>query len=146
MSATRRTSILNRQTEAAVRKLRLMLGVFAFALILPTVFIFSYASREIRDDTFLQYSSAADQLAKRFGQRMSELTAIEERRPFDEYGFYSVSSNTLASWQAVRYSPLSEYPVKSDIPWMTGYFQINPDGRIQTPFLPPDETGSQSLG
>src|SRR5262249_42944904 len=55
---------------------------------------------------------------------------------FDEYSFFKVTANPLFKNSAIIASPLSELPPQSAVPGVIGYFQINPDGSLNSPVLP----------
>ena len=85
---------------------------------------------------FYQYRTAAEEVVKQVNQRLADILQGEELRPFDEYSFLKVTANPLFKNSAIIASPLSELPPQSAVPGVIGYFQINPDGSLNSPVLP----------
>ncbi len=122
------------------KKLRNLLLLFFIALLIPTIILIVQSYDRLKWETFHQYQSMADELSSRIDQRFLELVNTEESRPFTDYSFLNVAGEATANF--FQRSPLSHYPVESDIPGVIGYFQVDVNGQLMTPLLPQmTETG-----
>ncbi|RIL09491.1 MAG: hypothetical protein DCC75_06395, partial [Proteobacteria bacterium] len=113
--------------------------LFALALLIPMSVLVLRVYDQLRSETFYQYRQGAEDVAAQINRRVAELLEPEEKRAFDDYRFFKLSESKLLAWKGVSTSPLSEFPVKSNIPGIIGYFQISPDGEIESPVLPARE-------
>jgi two-component system phosphate regulon sensor histidine kinase PhoR len=118
------------------QRLRRVMGCFLVALLVPLVILFFWTFQQLKTRGFLSLRMESEALLARIDERIIQLIEPEDRRPFDEYSFFSVSQNAAFSQKGVRYSPLAEIPSKSAVPGVIGYFQVNPDRTVQTPLLP----------
>ena len=105
-------------------------------LALPLAVLLSRVYTHLEREVFYQYRSAAEEVVQHLNQRLAEVLQAEESRAFDEYSFLNVASRPLLKGTAVTTSPLSEFPPKSAVPGLLGYFQLNPDGSLHSPVLP----------
>ncbi len=117
------------------RRLRLGLGLFFFALAIPTGILVEHTYRQLKWEAFHQNQVLAEELAGRIDTRLAELIGAEERRSFADYAFVAVAGDPAAGF--LQRSPLSAYPVASEIPGLIGYFQVDSRGELSTPLLPP---------
>jgi signal transduction histidine kinase len=116
------------------RGLRLRLLLFFLALVIPTVILIFQAYSELKWEAFHQHRILAEELSGRVNDRLVELIREEETRPFADYAFLNVAGDPAAN--LLQRSPLSSYPVKSPIPGLIGYFQVDTLGLFSTPLLP----------
>lgn len=119
-------------------KLRRWLALFFVALLIPTVILIQQAYRQMKWEVFHQYHLVAEELATRINARVTDLIRAEEARSFSDYAFLVVAGDPAANF--LQRSPLSGYPVDSEIPGLIGYFQIDAQGNFSTPLLPQAET------
>src|SRR5215475_6877738 len=120
----------------ATRRLRLLLCVSLLCVALPLTLLLCRVYQYLAQEVFYQYRSAAEEVVKQVNQRLADILQGEELRPFDEYSFLKVTANPLFKNSAIIASPLSELPPQSAVPGVIGYFQINPDGSLNSPVLP----------
>ena len=120
----------------AMRRLRLLLCASLLCVALPLTLLLSRVYQYLAQEVFYQYRSAAEEVVKQVNQRLGDILQGEELRPFDEYSFLKVTANPLFKNSAIIASPLSELPPQSAVPGVIGYFQINPDGSLNSPVLP----------
>src|SRR5262245_27383017 len=120
----------------ATRRLRLLLCTSLLCVALPLTLLLSRVYQYLGQEVFYQYRSAAEEVVKQVNQRLADILQGEELRPFDEYSFLKVTANPLFKNSAIIASPLSELPPQSAVPGVIGYFQINPDGSVNSPVLP----------
>jgi signal transduction histidine kinase len=120
----------------ATRRLRLLLCASLLCMALPLTLLLRHAYQTLAQEVFYQYRTAAEEVAKQVNQRLADILQGEELRPFDEYSFLKVTANPLFKSSAIIASPLSELPPQSAVPGVIGYFQINPDGSMNSPVLP----------
>ena len=120
----------------ATRRLRLLLCASLLCLALPLTLLLLRVYQNLAQEVFYQYRAAAEEVVKQVNQRLADILQGEELRPFDEYSFLKVTANPLFKNSAIITSPLSELPPQSAVPGVIGYFQINPDGSVNSPVLP----------
>ena len=124
-------------------RLRWLLGLFFVALTIPSVVLTWQAYSRLKWETFHQYQALAEEMLGRVDRRMREMIEREEARAFTDYRFLVVEGPPTGRYP--QRSPLSGYPVSSDIPGLLGYFQLDADGRFTTPLLP-DGPGPSAPG
>jgi signal transduction histidine kinase len=116
------------------RRLRLLLGVLFLALALPTAVLIHHALLQLKWESLHQHQVLAEELSARIDARLRRLIDAEEERSFADYAFLVLVGDEEANF--VQRSPLSQFPPKSAIPGLVGYFQIDADGGFTTPLLP----------
>ena len=121
---------------AGLTKNRLRLGLLLFfvALTVPTALLVGQAYSQLKWEAFHQHRVMAEELALRTDRQLLQLFNNEESRSFTDYNFLNVAGGREASF--IQRSPLSLFPVKSEIPGLLGYFQIDAEGGFTTPLLP----------
>jgi signal transduction histidine kinase len=127
-----------------IKRLRLGLLLFFIALAVPTALLVGQAYRQLKWEAFHQHRMMAEELAARSDRNLQQLFNTEESRSFTDYSFLNVAGGTEASF--IQRSPLSAFPVKSEIPGLLGYFQIDTAGDLSTPLLPQHEDASALYG
>lgn len=116
------------------KKLRRWLTLFFLALAIPTAALIYQAYDRLKWEAFHQHRELAEELANRIDTRYAQLIAQEERRSFTDYSFLVVVGDPQSNF--VQRSPLSEFPVRSSLPGLIGYFQVDTNGTFTTPLLP----------
>ncbi len=120
----------------AVRRLRLLIGTTLLVLSFPLALLLQRVYQQLDREVVYQHRVAAEDVVTHINQRLADILHTEEQRPFDEYSFLRVTANPLFKASAIAASPLSTLPPQSAVPGVLGYFQINPDGSLQSPVLP----------
>lgn len=120
------------------------LALLFLAIAVPTAVLVHRAYTELRWEAFHQYRLQAEQLAARIDSRFGELIDREEQRSFTDYTFLNFAGDPSAHF--LQRSPLSSYPVATDIPGLIGYFQIDAEGLFSTPLLPEGGTAPAVFG
>ncbi len=126
------------------KRLRLGLLLFFIALAVPTALLVGQAYRQLKWEAFHQHRVMAEELALRADRRLQQHFNREESRSFTDYSFLNVAGGREASF--IQRSPLSAFPVNSEIPGLLGYFQIDTQGNFTTPLLPQREDASALYG
>jgi signal transduction histidine kinase len=145
MTGYYRNAVLARSLAGLDRgHLRLWLGLFFLALAVPTGILVGKAYSQLKWEAFHQHRVLAEEVARRIDDRLAELIRVEESRGFADYGFLVVAGDPSANF--LQPSPLSRLPVSGDIPGLIGYFQVDTEGRLSTPFLPGPETRPGDYG
>ncbi|MEM9209373.1 MAG: hypothetical protein AAGA61_08995, partial [Pseudomonadota bacterium] len=111
-------------------RLRRILAVFLVALAVPTGVLIWQAYDRLELETFFQYRSQAESLSAQIDNDL--LGGIARLNDLQANDFAFVS-NTGRVYQR---SPLSTLPLRSDLPGVLGYFQIDATGALTTPLLP----------
>ncbi|MGH6804248.1 MAG: ATP-binding protein, partial [Methyloceanibacter sp.] len=133
-----RTRSPYRPLNAAQAKRRLALWLFCCGLLLavPIGVLLVRTYLQLRNEAFYQYQTAAIELVNRLNERVYEMLKPESERPFDQYSFWSVPQNALVPEDTLNVSPLAQLALKTTVPGVIGYFQIDPDGSLHSPLLP----------
>lgn len=126
------------------KRLRLLLGVFFLALSLPTAILVRQAFVQLKWESFQQHRVLAEELAARIDKSLQALIDTEEARSFSDYGFLVVAGDPTANF--VQRSPLSEFPIKSNLPGLVGYFQVDAQGIFTSPLLPTQKEHAAAYG
>lgn len=116
------------------RRLRLWLFAFCVALAVPAALLVLRANAQMKWEVFHQWRVSAEELSARIDARLSGLLAVEEARSFGDYAFLTVTGDPGATY--LQRSPLSAYPLDSDIPGLVGYFQVDRVGTLSSPSVP----------
>jgi signal transduction histidine kinase len=119
------------------RRLRVLLLLFFLALAIPTALLILHARQQLQWESFHHHRELAEELVGRIDRRVRQLIAAEDARPFSAYAFLAASGTEQSN--LISLSPLSQFPVRSELPGVIGYFQVDPDGRFSSPLLPVDE-------
>src|SRR5210317_210670 len=119
-----------------IKRLRIWLLGFFIALMIPTMLLIRQAYGELQWEAFYQQRIQAEELSSRIDKRLGELINREEQRGYADYAFLNVAGSEQINF--LQRSPLSKFPVESDIPGLLGYFQVDGDGQFTTPLLPAD--------
>ncbi len=128
--------------DPARRRLRLGLGVFFLAMALPSGALVYRAYDQLKWESFRRQQLAAEDLAQRIDRRLAELARAEDARADSDYGFLSAGPGLPGP----RLSPLGDYPVRTEIPGLLGWFQVAEDGRFSTPLVPDGAESPARLG
>lgn len=116
------------------KKLKRWILLFFFALAIPTAFLIQQAYSRLKWETFHQHQLMADELTNRIDNQLLRLIDSEEKRSFTDYSFLNIAGNPKAN--LLQRSPLSKFPVESEIPGIIGFFQVDNKGELMTPFIP----------
>ena len=117
-----------------MRKFRAQFLLVAVALLVPTGLLVLRALESVELERRVRHETVAERLFDEMERALSEFLTREEGRPFGEYGFVYTPPGGLPG-ELVR-SPLSQPPT---LPFVVGYFQIDPDGTVRTPLRPRGE-------
>jgi len=118
------------------KRLRLWLLLFFLALLLPAALLIQQSYSRLKWETFHQYQKMASELSQRIDARIIRLVSDENKRPVTDYTFLDRSDKNT---RLIQRSPLSNFPVESDIPGVLGYFQVDSKGKLTSPLVPPTD-------
>ncbi len=124
------------QPKAAKKRLRKLLLLFFIGLSLPLYFLFDRVYAQLENEVYYRQYNEAQVFVEQVDNRLLKLIDQEQARPIAEYSFFNVLESPLLQSTGIKFSPLSSLPPASDIPALTGYFQIDPDGSFRIPQLP----------
>ncbi len=131
------------RTRINKKRLQLILGVFFITLALPTTILIYQAISQLKWETYRQHQQQAQELTQRIDRQFQQLIQKEQARAFSEYSFLNVAGDVSAN--IVQRSPLAQFPINSDIPGVVGYFQVDNQGHVTTPLLPPGDTTNYGI-
>ena len=117
---------------------------FFAALAVPTTLLIHHAYSQLKWEAFRQHQVLAEELAARMDERLRQLIAGEEARPFTDYSFLVLAGDPAARF--IQRSPLSDYPAASTVPGLVGYFQVDAEGVFSTPLLPREGVDPTAYG
>ena len=116
------------------KRLLWLLTLFFITLAVPTAILVRQARVQMKWESFHQHQELAQELSMRIDARLRRLIDTEETRSFSNYAFLVVAGDPATNY--VQRSPLSEFPLKSGMPGLIGYFQVDARGVFSTPLLP----------
>ncbi len=125
------------------RRLTLLLVLFFLALALPTSILVYQAYGQLKWEAFYQHQRLARELTLRIDSRFRDLIEREEKRPISDYEFLNVAGSDDTAF--LQRSPLSEFPLRPDVPGLLGYFQVDASGELRTPIVPPADASSYGI-
>lgn len=134
----------NRLKSVDKAKLRWTLLLFFLCLSIPTAALVQQSYSRLKWETFHQHQLMADEFTHRINKQLINLVTAEEQRPFTDYAFLNIVGAPSANF--VQRSPLSQFPVQSDIPGLIGYFQVDAAGQLLTPVIPEDIDKARNYG
>jgi signal transduction histidine kinase len=115
-----------------MKKLRLLILIFSFALSVPLAFFVLQTYRGLEQEEIATLRYFAEALFDEMEQSLAALVQHEEGRAIEEYNYHmSPQDRSIGSTGRSR-SPLSNLPPDT---FILGYFQNNPDGSFQTPIV-----------
>ena len=123
------TSLLGRIHN--VRRLRLSLLGFVFALGTPALALIYYSLSELKWETFHQQRNLAFELTDRINFKINHWVETEEQRAYSDYQF-----NGGGPANYFQPSPLSAIKLTGTLPGAIGYFQVGANGEFSSPVLP----------
>ena len=118
-----------------LRRLRHMLALFFFALMLPVGTLLYFAFQQMKWEVYHQHRQQAEAFVKRVNNDLLLLIETENGRVAADYSFATPPDKDRFSGEG---SPLSRLPHTLNIPGLVGHFQIGPEGQFSSPLLPDD--------
>ncbi|MEW8316540.1 MAG: ATP-binding protein [Candidatus Thiodiazotropha endolucinida] len=125
-------------------QLRRWLMVFFFVLAVPSGLLVYQAYDQLKWEAFHRHRVLAEELATRIDKGYAQLIETEERRAFVDYNFLVVAGDPNSNF--IQRSALSSFPVRSPIPGLIGYFQVDSEGVFKTPLLPDSTLAASEYG
>ncbi len=115
-------------------KLRLLFSAFFLLLAIPSAVLSYKAYEKIKWEALYQYQQLAQDLVVQINNSLNDMINKEEAHSDTDYAFLVVKGDPSAGY--LQPSPLSSYPVESNLPGVLGYFQVDAEGQFSTPLLP----------
>jgi signal transduction histidine kinase len=125
------------------RRLTLLLLLFFVALALPTSILVYQAYGQLKWEAFYQHQQLARELTLRIDGGFRDLIEREENRPISDYEFLNVTGTEGSAF--LQRSPLSEFPLETEVPGLLGYFQVDAAGQLRTPIVPGDNASNYGI-
>ena len=122
------------------QRLSLLLLLFFLALAIPSSILVYQAYGQLKWEAFHQHQRLARELTLRIDAGFSELIRREENRPISDYEFLNVAGSDGQGF--LQRSPLSAFPIDSEVPGLLGYFQVDGDGQLRTPLVPDEDASN----
>lgn len=117
-------------------KLRLLLLGLFFAIAIPSGVLVIHAQTQLQWEQIHQHQEQARLLSSRVESQLQQALNAEELRSVDDYQY--LVPPLRSNLNLAQSSPLSAYPVRSALPGVIGYFQIDSRGGFSSPLLPDD--------
>lgn len=127
-----------------IPKLRILLLAFFAALLIPGSVLIVQAYGQLKWEAFHQHQQLAQAVAQRIDANFANIIKREENRTFTDYSFLNVAGSESTAF--VQRSPLSVFPLESDIDGLIGYFQVDARGQLLTPTVPDSDSDAASYG
>jgi signal transduction histidine kinase len=116
------------------KQLKLRLLLLFILLLTPSSLLIYKALTQLQWESFHQNRILAEEFSTRMNQKLSNLIELEQSRKFTDYSFLNIAGDIEAN--VILRSPLSEFPVNTQIPGLLGYFQIDGEGSFSSTYLP----------
>jgi len=126
------------------RSLRVWLLIFFVALSIPIALLVLRAQAQMKWEVFHQWRVSAEELSARIDDSARRILAIEEERSFGDYSFLVLAGDPGATY--LQRSPLSSFPVVSEVPGLIGHFQVDRNGNLSSPIIPEQNTPYEDYG
>jgi len=120
-------------------RLRLVFALLAAAIFAATGLLAARALRAAEVERAARHETLAERLFDEMERALSDFLRREEERPVGHYTFTYAAEGARADRPAWLRSPLSRLVADADAPFVVGWFQVEPDGRVLSPLLPRDE-------
>ena len=125
------------------RRLKALLLLLFVALAIPTGVLVFQAYKQLKWEAFHQHQQFAREFALRIDRQFNELIQREENRSFTDYAFLNVAGSDGSNF--LQRSPLSGFPLDSQVPGILGYFQVDAKGQLATPTVPQSNASSYGI-
>ena len=125
------------------RRLKILLLLLFIALAVPTGVLVFQAYGQLKWEALHQHQQLAREFALRIDRRFNELVQREENRSFTDYTFLNVVGSDSSNF--LQRSPLSGFPLDSQVPGILGYFQVDTSGALATPTVPQSNASSYGI-
>ena len=125
------------------RRLKALLLLLFVALAMPTGVLVFQAYKQLKWEAFHQHQQLAREFALRIDRQFNELIQREENRSFTDYAFLNVAGSDGSNF--LQRSPLSGFPIDSQVPGILGYFQVDAKGQMATPTVPQSNASSYGI-
>ena len=119
-----------------MKRLRLYFVGFSILVAVPFLVLISHTYNNLEQESFFFYRQTAEGLTSALHERLGQNLRQEEQRPYTHYRYIHVADRPIPQQEGLNLSPLAGFPVRSQIPGILGYYQIDPDGSFHTPLLP----------
>ena len=126
-----------------IRRLKILLSFIFIALAIPTGVLVFQAYGQLKWEAFHQHQQLAREFTLLIDRQFSELIKREENRSFTDYAFLNVAGSDGTNF--LQRSPLSSFPLDSQVPGILGYFQVDARGQLATPTLPRSNASSYGI-
>lgn len=127
-----------------LQRLRVVLALFFLALAAPTAALIREAYQRLQWESFHQHQLLAEEFKARVEQRLTELMAVEDARPFTEYSYFNLV--VPHSGALLQRSALANLPPANAAPGLIGHFQVDEQGQLSLPFVPPVDSDTVQAG
>jgi signal transduction histidine kinase len=111
----------------------LLITAIGALLVVGVGALLAHSLRGLAKEERLRHQIVAERLFDELERELTDLTLREESRSFLEYRYFYVPEAQLPGLAGLARSPLSSLP---DDPAVLGWFQLEPDGTLYTPFRP----------
>jgi signal transduction histidine kinase len=125
------------------RRLKTLLLLLFVALAIPTGVLVFQAYGQLKWEAFHQHQQLAREFALRIDRQFNSLMQREENRSFTDYAFLNVVGSDGSNF--LQRSPLSGFPLDSQVPGILGYFQVDAKGQLATPMVPQSNAPSYGI-
>lgn len=126
-----------------MRRIGLLAAILSLLLLAGLGMLVGKALDSVERERAMRHEVLSERVFDELEEQLTELTEREEARPFLQYRFFYVPEGQVTGNPSLSRSPLSELPEQD---WLLGWFQLDPDGEITTPFEPEDETLASTVG
>lgn len=117
-----------------MKRLRWQFATFVLILLVGFVVLGYRSYRQVEAEELSLARGYAEQVFEQVQAQATALLTVEDERPFAEFRYFQAVAGDRPGEVSLVRSPLSRLP-ENDPRGLVGYFQIDPDGALSTPYL-----------
>lgn len=125
-------------------RIRFFILVFFISLAALGLFIVKQVVDQLQWEAFFRFQNQAIEFSERIERNVRKWMREEDARSFGEYQFTVARGEPGNTF--VQPSPLASLDLVSELPGLTGYFQLDQYNRFSSPLLPQQRSQARNFG
>lgn len=119
-----------------MKRLKIQFTTFFLLLAVTLTLLLTYSYTQIDKEEQRLWQGIAENVYNQMQSHISNFLTQEDQRSFSEYRYFYIPKSQVTQSIALNVSPLAKIP-QNDPRGLVGYFQIDPNGKFHTPYMPP---------
>ena len=126
-----------------MRRIRLVFLLIAVLLLVSMGLLVQRALESVALERQVSHRAVAERLFDEMERELSRILRVEEERPFAHYRFDPFGDEVVGRGGG---GPASTLVASASLPYVAGYFQIDPDGSFSSPSSADDQVAGEGEG